>query len=111
MSNPASQAADLILAIEQQMRHLSLWEAQPPPAEALASPLPFCYDTLRFEQWLQWIFLPRMKQVIEQDSGWPERSDIAPLAEHHLYPRERPSKALIDLIRQFDDFINHRPSG
>ncbi|WP_258876037.1 YqcC family protein, partial [Pseudomonas aeruginosa] len=29
--------------------------------EALASPEPFCVDTLALEQWLQWIFLPRMK--------------------------------------------------
>ncbi len=46
----------LLQALEAAMRAADLWQPQPPPADALASPLPFMVDTLRIEQWLQWVF-------------------------------------------------------
>jgi uncharacterized protein YqcC (DUF446 family) len=51
------------------------------PAEALASVEPFSVDTLDFEQWLQWIFLPRMKMILEQDLPLPNASGIQEMAE------------------------------
>ena len=57
--------AEHLLLIERELRVLGWWQEQAPSAEALASQEPFCVDTLTFEQWLQWIFLPRMKQLLE----------------------------------------------
>lgn len=44
----------LLQQMEDNMRAISLWEGVSPPATAFASELPFCVDTLRFSQWLQW---------------------------------------------------------
>ncbi|MGC3710920.1 YqcC family protein, partial [Pseudomonas aeruginosa] len=47
--------------IERELRALGRWSESSPAPEPLASPEPFCVDTLALEQRLQWIFLPRMK--------------------------------------------------
>ena len=52
-----------------------------PSARALASTEPFCVDTLAFEQWLQWVFLPRMQHLLEQAGELPGRSSITEMAE------------------------------
>jgi uncharacterized protein YqcC (DUF446 family) len=82
------------------------WEMQPPSAEALASPEPFCVDTLAFEQWLQWIFLPRMKQLLEAGAALPSVSGIQPMAEQ-VYGGGQAEKArgLIRLLGEFDRLI------
>ncbi|MEF0565218.1 YqcC family protein, partial [Pseudomonas aeruginosa] len=49
--------ADQLLLIERELRALGWWSESSPAPEALASPEPFCVDTLALEQWLQWIFL------------------------------------------------------
>lgn len=106
MDTIAHQLADLILSIEAEMRRLNLWESQAPEEEALASLMPFCHDTLRFEQWLQWVFLPKMKTVLETEEGFPASSDITPLAELRLEQLAKDTDHLLTLIQQFDDFIN-----
>ncbi|RFQ09873.1 pseudouridine synthase, partial [Pseudomonas sp. ATCC 13867] len=57
--------ADQLLLIEREMRAIGLWGEERPSQEALSSQEPFCVDTLALEEWLQWIFLPRMKLIIE----------------------------------------------
>lgn len=52
-----------------------------PQRRALSSVEPFSVDTLDFHQWLQWIFLVRMKQILEQDLPLPNASGILEMAE------------------------------
>lgn len=103
------QLADLILGIEAEMRRIGLWQSEPPEKEALNSLVPFCHDTLAFEQWLQWVFLPKMKKVIETEEDLPTTSEIYPLAEYNLDRLPQQTEKLLELIKQFDDFINHAP--
>ena len=76
-----AEVADQLLRLEAEMRRLQLWESEVPSPEALASSEPFCLDTLTFPQWLQFVFLPRMSQLIEMEQPLPGRCGIAPLAE------------------------------
>lgn len=106
MDRLTHQCADLLLAIEAEMRRIGLWGASAPEPEALASLTPFCHDTLALEQWLQWVFLPRMHRVVERDEEWPTSSEIEPLAEFRFAQLPQPTSRLLDLIRQFDELIN-----
>jgi len=87
------------------MRRLDLWETSPPPEDALKSDTPFCYDTLEFTQWLQWVMLPRLVQLVEQRHPWPEKSDIATLAEQSFEEIERNTDDLLKLMREFDELV------
>lgn len=95
-----------MLDIEAELRRLQLWDSHPPDEEALASLVPFCHDTLRLEQWLQWLMLPRMKTILEADAPLPASSEIAPLAALRLEQLGVEDGKLLALIEAFDYFIN-----
>lgn len=97
--------ADQLLLIERELRQLGWWSAHPPSDEALASCEPFCVDTLDFAQWLQWIFLPRMKELLESGAGLPSVSGIRAMAD--VVYRERPLEVreLLMTLERFDQLI------
>ena len=100
------QLAELLLEIEMEMRRMTLWEREPPPHEALASTMPFCHDLLEFHQWLQWILLPRLATLIEQDMPLPSGSDIHPMAEYCFAELDQDLTRLLTLIGQVDEVLN-----
>ncbi len=106
-----ARAADLVLRIELELRRLERWEATPPSDEALQSDAPFCCDRLSLEQWLQWIFLPRMYRIIEAGAPLPARSGIHAYAEESPLAGDGAAAALLELIRRFDRLIEGPRGG
>lgn len=105
MHDIPNRIADILLQVEATLRTHGRWDRIQPPDHALGSRQPFCIDTLRFEQWLQWIFLPRMKKILETSRPLPARSGIYSYAEHYLHKKDPPTPALLTLIRHFDELI------
>jgi uncharacterized protein YqcC (DUF446 family) len=99
------QLEDTLNDIEKELRALNLWETEQPPIDDLQSPMPFCYDTLRLPQWLQWVFLPRCEQILRTRQGIPEQSDIHTIAEYYFSEAGIDAKGLLLSIRRFDRLI------
>ncbi|MBA1193817.1 YqcC family protein [Pseudomonas entomophila] len=97
--------ADQLLLIEHELRVQGWWDHTPPSEQALASTVPFALDSLRFEQWLQWIFLPRMTQILEQGLPLPQASGILVMAETVYVDRPEQSRELRRLLAVFDQLI------
>lgn len=97
--------ADHLLLIERELQVQGWWDDEAPTDEALASTVPFAVDTLSFEQWLQWIFLPRMKLIIELGHPLPNASGILVMAETVFVDRPEQSRALRRLLAEFDQMI------
>lgn len=98
---------ELLRAVEIEMRSQGLWSATPPAPDAMASAMPFMYDTLRLHEWLQWVFLPRTRAVIDAASPLPGNCHIHPLAEHELTQLDGvETQRLLELIRQIDSLMN-----
>ncbi len=95
----------LLLQLETELRRLHLWAETPPPKEALASRLPFCCDTLTFPQWLQFVFLERMRKLIESEASLPKACGIAPMAEEWFAGSHLDSEHLVDILRNIDDLL------
>jgi len=87
------------------MRRVSLWSDEKPENRLLDSPLPFSYDTLTVEQWLQWIFLPRMRQILKNNLELPVKCAIHPYAEEFLTGHGEDTVQLLALIKQFDNLF------
>lgn len=100
------RVGQVVDAIEGELRRLDLWEKTPPPAPALMSEQPFCFDTLTFTQWLQWIFAVRVRLLLAESRPLPESSDIYPMAEHVFEPLDYDSGPLLAQIRRFDELIS-----
>jgi uncharacterized protein YqcC (DUF446 family) len=97
--------AQQLLLIERELRALGWWMTTPPSDEALASQEPFCVDTLPFEAWLQWVFLLRMKALVESAGPLPRVSGIRFMAEEVYRGREAEVQALLVVLGEFDQLI------
>ena len=99
------QALTLLKAVEQELIALKLWQQEAPAAEALASTLPFCMDTLAFHQWLQFVLLERLQQMIEQELPLPTQIALYPMATE-VYKEELQTKqTLLELLAQLDECL------
>ena len=109
MDARVSMLAEHLLLIERELRLLGWWQDEAPSAEALASPEPFCVDTLTFEQWLQWIFLPRMKVLLESGAALPSVSGIQAMGE--MVYRQQPgiARRLLELLGELDRLLTRTP--
>lgn len=105
MDYRASALADQLLLIERELRVLGFWATSSPDARSLTSQEPFCVDTLAFEEWLQWIFLPRMKLILERDEALPAVSGILAMAEMVYQGRLEQVSGLLKALRAFDELI------
>ena len=102
--------ADRLLAIEIQLRQINCWQSEPLPAEKYHSCEPFCLDTMSFEQWLQFVLLARLKQLIESDQLLPRDSAVAAMAEEHFRNRPDHGPALIRELAALDELLGAQPA-
>lgn len=89
-------------ALEATLKNLELWSLTPPSDEALQSSMPFAVDTLSFEQWLQFIFLPNMRMSLAQKRLPPGPAQLLPAAEE-VYKDKEKHQALLEVLRKFDE--------
>lgn len=97
--------AETLMDIEKELRELRLWDAEMISEEALASEQPFAVDTMTFPQWLQFIFLPRMYFMLEQQLQLPGNCGIAPMAEEYFSVLNLPSLTLILHLQKIDALL------
>jgi uncharacterized protein YqcC (DUF446 family) len=96
--------------LEAALRAASLWGAQAPSEQAMASTMPFMYDTMPVEQWLQWVFLPRMHALLDAQAALPTSCSVQPLAEHEWngrFPQGAHSPAL-QLLADIDATLSQQ---
>jgi len=99
---------DILISLEQALRAQGQWQPEPPPQQALASPQPFCYDTLEFNQWLQWVFLPRLNTLIVANAALPTESAIYEYAEEVYQGVAYDTEEILQAIKSFDEMILER---
>jgi uncharacterized protein YqcC (DUF446 family) len=105
------QVGELLMDIEAQLRQLGQWDTVPPTPQALASDQPFCVDTLTLPQWLQFVFLPTLYGMLEEERALPERCGIAPMAEEYFRGSGLGSGELVAALVKIDELLTAGPSG
>ncbi|WP_153916391.1 YqcC family protein [Shewanella sp. TC10] len=104
---PHIQTAQFLKQLEQQLIQSALWSQTVPSEQALASTAPFACDSLRFEQWLQFIFIPKMNQLIAQGLPLPTQISLSPMAEQ-AWVNHQDLSTLTALLGQIDDFLTRQ---
>lgn len=97
--------AGLLDQIEGELKRLDLWESKPPPSEAFQSPNPFCFDSMSVPQWLQWVFIPRMRETLAMGVPLAAPSQIAPAVELYFADIGGDGGNLVELIQEFDTLM------
>ncbi len=89
-------------AIEAEMRRIGLWQDMPLKPEQYQFQRAFAGDTMAFPQWLQFIFLPRVRDIIAKHGQFPASSQVAAYAirEFDTYPQD--TSRLHQLLYDFD---------
>lgn len=74
----------LLVLLEQRLLQTGHWQVQPPPAEAFNSPEPFCVDSMNLQQWLRYVFIPRLQAMIDANAPLPDSCAITAQVEMAL---------------------------
>ncbi|MCU4676960.1 YqcC family protein [Catenovulum sp. 2E275] len=99
-----NQHLDMLLTeLEQALKQVNLWQQTRPSAQALASTQPFCIDTLSFEQWLQFIFIEKMRILLQTKQALPTTLALLPLAEEVYKNSQFDKQILLNVIVKIDN--------
>jgi uncharacterized protein YqcC (DUF446 family) len=97
LQQDATRYAD---AIEAEMRRIGYWQNEPLRAEQMAFAQAFAMDTMTFAQWLQFIFLPRVREAIVSNQ-FPSGSSVGAQAVRE-FDCAPDSDGLVTLLSEFD---------
>ncbi len=98
--------ARLLIDIENELRTIDCWSEERPEDVAFQSKQPFFVDTMSFPQWLQFVFIERIKVLVESTSPLPESCGIAPMAEEYFRVSSLTSEPLIIHLKKLDEIIS-----
>jgi uncharacterized protein YqcC (DUF446 family) len=93
-----------IEAIEAEMKRQGMWSAEPPPPQAFNFQAAFAMDTMPFVHWLQFVFIPRVREIVAAESSFPPSSQVGAQAVREFDGINEASE-LISLLSDFDYFI------
>lgn len=103
----SEQLLELLVDLETALQRQRLWDATAPSPEALASELPFCVDSMHFQQWLQWIYIPRLRALVEAGGALPQGSQILPYAEESFKMQGlKETRAILIIIGHCDRLLS-----
>lgn len=103
--------SQLLQTLENELRLQGRWDGAAPSPSALRSTQPFAVDTLTFDQWLQWILLPKMNDLLLHQLPLPDNCAIHPMAEE-VYDQEDPgAERLITIIAKIDTLLTDGHGG
>lgn len=100
------EVAEALLLIEKELRQLGLWSSSSPSPEQLQSTMPFSVDTLTFPEWLQFIFLPNMKILVEGGAELPFACNIKPVALDYVESEQLQADLLLSAIDEMDRLLS-----
>ena len=104
-------AAGYAERIEKELRNLDGWQQEPLPDAAYESEHAFFLDTMTLYQWLQFVLVPRVKEIVDERGSFPAESNVGAHAVRELDGVDEAAD-LIHVLIEFDEFIEglHRGS-
>lgn len=105
------QLTALLQALEGELRRQGRWDQRPPPQAALESDQPFAVDTLSFDQWLQWILLPRLGDLLRRQLPLPANCAMGPMAEEVYVEDGDRGLRIIAILVEIDALLTSGQGG
>lgn len=97
----AQVVAAQLAEIEGEMKRAGLWQDTPLRPEQYEFRQAFAMDTMAFSQWLQFIFVPRVKGIIADGGQFPAKSMVGAQAIRE-FDTQPGAERLVELLCEFD---------
>ncbi|MBB1485269.1 YqcC family protein [Oceanospirillum sediminis] len=98
--------SQLLDELEETMMASGLWQQPQPDAEAFLSTVPFCIDSMNFLQWLRYVFVARMRAILDAGAEIPSQVSISPLAEEYFRTAALDGKRVTELLRDIEQAMS-----
>lgn len=103
---PHTELEQALNHLEATLRSVDLWSTPHPAAEAFSSQEPFCVDTMELPQWLRYVFIARLRALVEAEASLPASCQVAPAAEAYLQKAQPSTRLLVvEAIAEVDRVI------
>lgn len=89
--------------IEAEMRRIGMWQESPLRPEQLRFEQAFAMDTMTFSQWLQFVFLPGVREAVAANS-FPSESNVGVQAVRE-FDGLPDGNRLVTLLSEFDSLF------
>jgi uncharacterized protein YqcC (DUF446 family) len=99
------RAAGLAAKIEAEMKAIGCWSEQALPEAAYDFHQAFARDTMSFTQWLQYVLIPRVRQIVADQDDFPARCRVGVQAIREFDGDARAS-GLTALLIEFDALLD-----
>ena len=94
--------------IQKELRDLDRWQEYPLPSKKFEDMGAFGSNTMTFEQWIQFILIPRLDHIVKNHGELPSESMLSTYAVRVLDGDIDASK-LIGLLNDIDELVNTPP--
>lgn len=91
--------------IEAELKRLKRWSAEPLREERFENMGAFGGNSMTFEQWIQFVLLPRIHGIVQTKGDFPESSSVAPYAIR-VFDGDIEAGHLHELLYDLDTLIN-----
>ncbi|MFO0985002.1 MAG: YqcC family protein [Planctomycetota bacterium] len=99
-----TRVAEMIDRIEAEMKRIGFWCKEPPTPEQMRFKKAFAMDTMAYQQWVQFVLLPRARDIVESRGSFPPKSNTGIQAIRAWDGDDRAS-ALTTMLCDFDRLI------
>jgi uncharacterized protein YqcC (DUF446 family) len=86
--------------IEAEMRRIGFWQSEPLRPEQMEFTQAFAMDTMNFAEWLQFVFLPRVREAAASNQ-FPSGSSVGAQAVRE-FDGNPDADNLVTLLAEFD---------
>lgn len=90
--------------IEAEIKRIGYWRDEPLPPEAYEFTQAFAMDTMPYAHWLEFIFIPRVREIIAEKGSFPSRSMVGAQAIRE-FDGDYDAAQLVTLLNEFDDLF------
>jgi len=94
------KASAFVAAIEAELHRIGYWQDQPLRPEQMEFHKAFAMDTMSYSQWLQFIFIPRVREAIAS-GDFPSGSEVGAQAVRE-FDGDYKASGLVSLLSEFD---------
>ena len=102
--DPYAEAAALADRLAAELKQLGRWSETPLPATAYENMGAFGENTMAFEQWIQFVLLDRLREIVRERGPFPPGSQLATYAVRAL-DGDPESGPLRDLLYAVDTLV------